>query len=69
MFIVPKPDNGVRPIIYLWTAYIVIPYFSLKSNGEAVRQIPPGSYLVKIDLKSGFNQLPLHRQFRDYNLL
>lgn len=62
IFLVPKPDNGVRPIIdySLWTEYIVIPYFSLKSAGEAVREIPPGSYLVKIDLKTGFNQIPLH---------
>lgn len=56
VFIILKADGGIRPIVdySLWTPYIVTPRFSLLSAARAVRDIPQGSKLVKIDLKSGF---------------
>lgn len=59
LFAVPKPDGTVRPILDLsqWTPYINTPKFSLLDAGAALRSIQPNSYLVKIDLKSGFFQL------------
>lgn len=52
MFLVPKADGGVRPIIDYspWTEFIVTPKFSLKSAVTAVREIPPDALMVKIDL-------------------
>lgn len=69
MFLVPKPNNEVRPRIDYssWTDYIVTPRFSLKTAGEALRLIPANSLMIKIDLKSGFHQLPLHSEFFNHN--
>lgn len=68
MFAVPKPDWGIRPIIDYspWTMYIKTPRFSLLTAGKALRQIPLGSFLIKVDLKSCFHQLkvnPAHYPF------
>lgn len=45
-FLVPKPNNEVRPIIDYssWTDFIVTPKFSLKSKG-----IPENSLMIKVD--------------------
>lgn len=61
MFLVPKPDNQVRPIIDYseWTPYIIAPKFSLLTAGSAIRKIPFGNVMIKLDLKSGFHQIPL----------
>lgn len=61
MFLVPKPDDQVRPIIDYseWTPYIVAPKFSLLTAGAAIRKIPLGNVMIKLDLKAGFHQLPL----------
>lgn len=69
MFLVPKADGSVRPIIdySTWTDFIVSPHFSLLSAGEAVRKISPYAHMVKIDLKSGFHQIPLAAGSYNYN--
>lgn len=61
MFLVPKPDNQVRPVIDYseWTPFIVAPKFSLLTAGAAIRKIPLGNLMIKLDLKAGFHQLPL----------
>lgn len=63
MFLVPKPDGGVHHRLIIptalwgliidyspWTEFIVTPEFSLKLAAAAVREIPPGALMVKIDL-------------------
>lgn len=69
MFLVPKPDNKVRPIIDYseWTQYIVAPKFSLLSAGAAIRDIPLGNVMIKLDLRSGFHQIPLARSSYNHN--
>lgn len=69
MFLVPKPDGSVRPIIdfYPWTQYIDTPRFSHLTAGKALRDIPLGSYLMKLDLKSGFHQLTINVPHRRFN--
>lgn len=61
MFLVPKPDNKIRPIIDYseWTPYIIAPKFSLLTTGSAIREIPLGNSMIKLDLKAGFHQIPL----------
>lgn len=69
MFLVPKPDNKVRPIVDYseWTEFITAPKFSLLSAGEAIRNIPLGNNMIKLDLKSGFHQLPLAKTSFNHN--
>lgn len=69
MFLVPKPNNEARLIIDYSSCpeYIVTPRFSLRTAGEALRIIPGNSLIIKIDLKSGFHQLPLHPEFLNHN--
>lgn len=50
MFLVPKPDDQVRPIIDYteWTPFIKAPHFSLLTAGSAIRKIPLGNAMIKI---------------------
>lgn len=69
MFLVPKPENQIRPIIDYseWTPFIKAPYFSLLTAGSATRKIPLGNVMIKIDLKSGFHQLLLAKSSFNHN--
>lgn len=69
MFLVPKPDNKVRPIIDYseWTPFIISPKFSLLTAGAAIREIPLGNVMIKLDLKSGFHQIPLATSSFNHN--
>lgn len=69
MFLVPKPDNKVRPIIEYseWTPFIIAPKFSLLTAGAAIREIPLGNVMIKLDLKSGFHQIPLAASSHNHN--
>lgn len=69
MFWVPKPDNKIRHIInYLaWTPFIIAPHFSLLTAGSAIRKIPLGNFTIKLDLTSGFHQLPLTKSSYNRN--
>lgn len=69
MFLVPKQDKQVRPIIDYseWTPFIKAPRFSLLTAGSAIRKILLDNLMVKIDLRSGFHQLPLARSTFNHN--
>lgn len=69
MFLVPKPDNKVRPIIDYseWTPFIIAPKFSLLTAGAAIREIPLGNVMIKLDLKAGIHQLPLAASSHNHN--
>lgn len=69
MFLVPKPDNKVRPIIDYseWTPFIIAAKFSLLSAGAAIRDIPLGNMMIKLDLKAGFHQVPLAQSSYNHN--
>lgn len=69
MFLDTKPDNQVRPIIdySAWTPFIKAPHLSLLTAGSAIRKIPLGNLMIKIDLKSGFHQLPLAKSSYNHN--
>lgn len=69
MFLVPKPDNKVRLIIDYseWTDFIIAPKFSLLTAGAAIRDIPLGKNMIKLDLRSGFHQLPLAESSYNHN--
>lgn len=68
-FLIAKADGGVRPIVDFscWTPYIVTPHFSLLAAGEALRRIPAGNFMIKIDLRSGFHQLPINTAHYNFN--
>lgn len=71
MFLVPKPDDQVRPIIDYseWTPYIKASHFSLLTAGSAIRKIPLGNVMIKIYLRSGFHQLPLSKDSFNHNCI
>jgi hypothetical protein len=57
-------SGGVRIIQDLspWTKYYNKPRFTLKDAARALETIPQGSYLVKIDLRDAFWQIPINEQ-------
>lgn len=69
VFIIPKADGTIRPIIDFspWTPYIQTPRFSLLGAAKVIRYIPQGSHMVKVDLKSGFHQLPVNPRHYRFN--
>lgn len=69
MFVVPKRDNKVRPIVDYshWTEFITTPRFSLLLAGSAIRKTPLGNSMIKIDLTSGFHKIPLSKSCRNHN--
>lgn len=69
IFLIPKADGQIRPIIDFsnWTPYIVTPKFSLLSAAKVVRDIPPNVNMIKIDLRCGFHQLPTNPRHYRFN--
>lgn len=69
IFLEPKPDNKIRPIIDYspWTKFIIAPHFSLLTAGAAIRKIPLGNLMIKVDLTSGFHQIPLAKSSYKHN--
>ncbi|XP_071447403.1 uncharacterized protein [Hetaerina americana] len=63
---IPKAGGGVRVIqdLSAWTGFIRTPRFTLKSAAQALESIPPGSLLIKIDLKDAFWQVPIEPSHR-----
>nr|CAD7402412.1 unnamed protein product [Timema poppensis] len=61
LFAIPKANRGIRIIqdLTVWTAYINTPKFSLQSAGMALNSIPRCHKIWKIDLQSGFSQIPI----------
>lgn len=69
MFLVPKPEGKIRPIIDYspWTQYIIAPRFSLLSAGSVIRRIPLGNLMIEVDLGSGFHLIPLAKSSYNHN--
>lgn len=69
MFLFPKPDNKIRHIMdySAWTPFIIAPHFFMLTAGSAIRKIPLGNSMIKIDLTSGFHQLPLAKSSYNRN--
>lgn len=69
LFLIPKSDGGIRVIIDYsnWTQFIITPKFSLLTAGAAIRRVPPGAYMIKIDLKAGFHQLTINPKHHHFN--
>lgn len=68
LFLVPKANGYTRVIHDLsqWTSYYTKPRFKLYGAAQAIRSVPKDAFLVKLDLKSGFYQLPLAPQHQHF---
>jgi hypothetical protein len=61
-------DQSARPVYDLspWTPFYKTPPLLLYSAAEILQTIPRNARLIKIDLRSGFFQLPVHSCFWKY---
>jgi hypothetical protein len=62
-FLVAKQSGAARPILDMspWTMYYDPPPIRLYSAAEVLTTIPRQAYVIKIDLRSGFFQIKIHR--------
>jgi hypothetical protein len=68
MFLVAKSSGAARPIVDLsaWTPRYQTSPIRLYSAAEVLVTIDPNSVMVKIDLKSGFFQIPIRPEYYKY---
>jgi hypothetical protein len=61
LFLVAKPDGSARPILDLspWTVYYKTPAMKLYSSAQVLDTLPKKAFLIKVDLKHGFSQIPV----------
>lgn len=67
-FLVLKPSGAARPVYDLspWTALYHPPPIRLYSAAGILTTIPPGAQMIKIDLRSGFFQIRIRPEHRQY---
>ena len=67
-FTVPKPDGSRRPILDLsdLNPQIPTPKFRMEGFREVRQLLRRGYWMIKIDLKSAYHHLLLHRSVRPY---
>ena len=62
LFLVPKSSGGWRPVIDLSVLnhYIVKTRFHMETNSSVLRSIRKTDWMVSIDLKDAYLQIPIH---------
>lgn len=68
MFLIKKPDGGVRPIFDLrgLNAHVKTKHFQLISQADVTEFLQDNDWLVKIDLQQAYFHVPIaeaHRRF------
>lgn len=68
MFLIKKPDGGVRPIFDLrgLNAYVATKHFQLISQTDVAESLQDNDWMVKIDLQQAYFHVPIaetHRRF------
>ena len=68
MFVVPKVTGGWRPIIDLspLNKMVQVTKFKMETAQQVLSSINPGDWMVSIDLKDAYFQVPIHPKSRKY---
>jgi hypothetical protein len=68
LFLVAKPSGEARPVLDMspWTTFYDPPPIHIYSAAEVSSTIPPRATMIKIDLQSGFFQIPICQQYWQY---
>jgi hypothetical protein len=66
LFVIPKKDGGLRPVLNLkpLNRYLPIQHFKMETMTTITNLLQPGDYLTSIDLKDAFHHILIHKQFR-----
>ena len=68
LFLVPKKNGTLRPIIDLSTlnAYLEVPTFKMETVSSIRSSIRPGDWAVSLDLSDAYFHVPIHPSSRKY---
>ena len=68
LFLVPKKNGSLRPIIDLSTlnAYLQVPTFKMETVSSIRNSIHPGDWAVSLDLSDAYFHVPIHPSSRKY---
>ena len=68
VFLVPKKQGGWRPVINLapLNDYLQITKFKMETTASVIRSVRQGDFMVSIDLKDAYFQIPMHQSSRRY---
>jgi len=68
IFPVPKGPDDVRPVINLrdLNEYLVYEHFKMESLQSAVDLLQTNDYMTKVDIKSAFQHIPIHKDDQKY---
>ena len=68
MFMVPKATGGWRPIIDLSVLnnFVVKTKFKMETTQSVLRSVRRNDWMVSIDLKDAYLQIPIHPRSRKY---
>ena len=65
IFVVPKKDGGMRPVINLKPfnkSCLDPPHFRMEGVPDVIRLLNPGDWAASIDLKDAFFHIPICRE-------
>ena len=65
LFVVPKKDGGMRPIINLKPfnkTFLDPPHFKMEGPKDVIRLLRPGDWAASIDLKDAYFHVPIFRE-------
>lgn len=68
LFLVPKKDGTLRPVINLrpLNAYIKVRHFKMETLRSVIRFVKPGDWLASLDLKDAYLHVPIRPSHRQY---
>ncbi|XP_063775051.1 uncharacterized protein LOC134910673 [Pseudophryne corroboree] len=68
MFVVPKPDGSVRPILNLKSlnTYIKRFKFKMESLRAVIASLDEGDYMVSLDIKDAYLHVPIYPPHQEY---